>query len=132
MSASILDSEPITRFIFSSGHLARQSKRVKPNAFLPNANGQTSIFRIQGVDANSIVDADSIWATGNEVAEVSERTLHARADIVTGAVRSTGLKVLPEEPPPRHGNIAGWPEGKEDRMELAKELADASTLVTKD
>lgn len=122
----ILDSEPITRFIFSSGHFARQSRRVKPNAFLPDANGETSIFRIQDVDA------DSIWASGNEVSKVSGRTLHARADIATKAVRSTGLNVLPEEPPPRHGNIVGWPEGREDRMELAKVLADGITLVTKD
>jgi hypothetical protein len=68
---------------------------------------------------------------GVEAGAGRTETLHARADIKAGVIRANKLQVLPFEPPPRHGNIVGWPESKDAKMELAKALADASVLAVK-
>ena len=114
----------LSRFIFTEGHFSRTKKAVKHRAFLPPGDGRLSVFDTEGVDEQEI------WSIGGELAVQRTQTLYARADIGTGIVISKKLRVVVDEPPPRHRNIIGWPPAtqKEDRMLIAMELAAASVL----
>jgi hypothetical protein len=49
------------------------------------------------------------------------------------SVINVGLGVLPDEPPPRHAEIVGWPrDDKPQQLEMAKLLAAATRLVLHD
>jgi hypothetical protein len=57
-----------------------------------------------------------------------KRTILARADVLVTHVRSVGLQVESDEPPPRHANIANWALEKDRWMSQAQELAVLATL----
>jgi hypothetical protein len=120
------DSEPLSRFIFPKNHFHRQTMRPKPDAFLPSGTPpQASVFRTIGLTSAEI------WQIGLEIGSVRGRTLRARADVFARAVLDTGLVVDPDDTPPRHANIIGWPEEKHEQLMLATELAEAATLHIK-
>jgi len=57
--------------------------------------------------------------------------LHGLADIKVSEVQATSLTVDPDNTPPRHASIVGWPEGesnKSKRKLLAQELASKAKL----
>lgn len=89
---------------------------------MPPSDGKLSIFDTENLDENSI------WRVGQNVA--IDRTLRARADIMTSVVEAQGLSLLKDEPPPRHRNLVGWPPStqKEDQKLIAMELASAASL----
>ena len=117
--------DPLARFIYSTSHFSPAKDRVKHNAFMPGPDGKTSVFRTQ--DLNEA----ATWAIGEEIAQQTERTLHARGDIVAEDVSKNSLTVVPSEPPPRHANIENWPAEKDAQKLRAIELAGAAKLVTK-
>jgi hypothetical protein len=91
---------------------------VKYPAFLPNKNGETSVFRISGISHKEV------WDIGDrEVAKIRGKPILGRADISASNVMAKDLKVLPSEPPVRHANITGWPEEKSKQKLIALELA---------
>ena len=74
---------------------------------MPPQDLKLSVFQIEGLDENLI------WEIGTtHVAEPGNRTLHGRGDITVAAVSETGLGLSPDNEPPRHANIVGWPEEK--------------------
>lgn len=89
---------------------------------MPPNDGKLSIF-----DTENLKD-DRIWRIGRDVAV--DRTLRARADIMTSAAEAQGLTLSIDEPPPRHRNLIGWPPStqKEDQKLIAMELAAAALL----
>jgi hypothetical protein len=112
----------LTRFIFS-GNDFNASKRIKPRIFMPQPDGTVSVFDINGLhDTN-------IWSIGAGLTSEG-RNLHARADIMSSSVIAHGLRIVSDEPPPRHRNIIGWPPAKqkEDRKLIALQLAASATL----
>ena len=116
--------EPLARFIFSKSHFNLRSRRVRHHAFMPTGGGETSVFRIEGLDE------DAVWTIGNAVGSQRNQTLYARGDIKAEAVRSAKLDVLPSEPQ-RHANIVGWSSEKSQQKLRAMELAGAAKLETK-
>jgi len=54
--------------------------------------------------------------------------LHGRADIQARFILKMGLQIDPDDTPPRHANIFGWPELKEERKSMAQELAAKAAL----
>lgn len=114
-------AEPITRYIFSSSHFSTQNNRVKHNAFMPSS-GEASVFR-----TDSLPEPE-IWAIGQGISTQRGQQLHARGDLLTRDVLSLSLAVEPSEPPPRHANITGWPQGKDEMKLKAIELAGKATL----
>jgi hypothetical protein len=40
--------------------------------------------------------------------------------------------VIPQEPPPRHANIIGWPEEKSEQKQIAMELAAEAQFYKRD
>lgn len=90
-------------------------------------HGEVSVFRIDGLDHSAI------WEIGIDVAKKRARTLYARGDTGATDVRKVGLDVRPDEPPPRHANVIGWPEDDKPRQKLiALQLAAVAILVLKE
>jgi hypothetical protein len=101
---------------------------VKHQAFLPMRNPETllletSVFRI------SHLKDDEIWDIGQrEVIRNSGRRLHGRADIILSKVLENGLSISPDDPPPRHANIVGWPDEESKQKMIAIALAAEAQL----
>lgn len=114
-------AEPITRYIFSSSHFSAQNNRVKHNAFMPSS-GETSVYR-----THDLPEPD-IWAIGRDISSQRNQQLQARGDLLVSDVVSLSLRVDPSEPPPRHANIIGWPQEKDQVKLKAMEVAAQATL----
>jgi hypothetical protein len=123
LKATIDDNENLARFIFSRKHFSRQQQRVKAEAYMPS-RGEVSVFRIDGLERTAI------WKIGSDVASKREQTLYAHGDTKGSEVRRVGLDIRPDEPPPRHANIVGWPENDKPRQKvIALQLAAVAALV---
>jgi hypothetical protein len=91
------------------------------------SRGEVSVSRVDGLTESAI------WEIGSDVASKSERALYGRGDTKAHEVRKVGLDILPEEPPPRHANLVGWPENDKPRQKLiALQIAAVATLVLKE
>ncbi len=91
------------------------------------SHGEVSVFRIDALDQSAI------WEIGSAVAMKRERTLYSRGDTKASDARKVGLDILPDEPPPRHANLVGWPESDKPRQKvIALQIAAAATLVLKE
>ena len=120
----VRSDEPIVRYIIDSKHFHKPTHVVKPDAFLPNGDPPTtSVFRVDGLSS------DDVWGIGHRIANKRSRTLKARADFDTRALMGTPLKLDADDDPPRHANIIGWPLEKSDRLQLALEIAEKSSLL---
>ena len=69
----------------------------------------------------------ALWQLGNQ--DPSGRNLHGAGIITAGAVEQTSLHLDPNDVPPRHANIVGWPAGKDEQKSLAQELSSEAKLV---
>ena len=120
-SVSIQTDELLARFVFSSSHF--NSKRVKHAAFMPH-KGEVSVFRVSNLSENDI------WDIGvNHVGAMRGKSPKSRADIHAAKVINTGLSVVAETSNHKlHANIIDWPEGRDDQLDLAMELANSSKL----
>lgn len=125
----VKDNEPLARYILSSNQFSRINNIVKPSAFMPAPNLQLSVFRIKGLDISAI------WEIGEK--EVVSRIkpikkLYGMAKIFSISVVSAGLKIDPDNIPPRHANIIGWPQEKHNQKMIAIELASKALLMLKE
>lgn len=122
----IKSKEELTRYIFSKSHYRSSDKTVKPNAFMPANDGKTSVFLISDISENKI------WDLGDrEVAQIRQKALKGRADILALNVFQKKLEVDFNNDPPRHANIIGWPEEKSKQISIAQELAADAHLHLK-
>ena len=122
------DNESLARFLTSSRQF--NSTAVKPSAFIPDANYETSVFR------HSSEPRDPLWTIG--VVAANTRNLHGAGIIRAAVVRLAELKVEAVEPPDKHAVIVGWPRNKDDQdmqdaahLELATTLAKNALLIKK-
>lgn len=115
--------ENLTRYILHANHFSILYKRVKYAAFMPAPNGETSVFRISNLTDNEI------WEIGDrEVTQKRNKPLLGRADILAFHVLNNKLEIIPDNNPPRHANIIGWPREKSEQKLVAMELAESSQL----
>jgi len=115
--------DPVTRFILSSNHFAKASGRVKHAAFMPPDDLKLSVFIISGLHESMV------WALGQtHVAGPQSKTLHARADVLAGAILDAGLKVDVDNVPIRHANVIDWPADKSVQKLKAVMLAESAVL----
>jgi hypothetical protein len=116
--------DPLARFLLHRNDISPEHLRARPRAFLPDSRGETSVFRIGGLND------DEVWETGRvEVSQKRGLPLYGRADVTTASVAGAGLDVQSAEPPERHAVIVGWPPAKEERISLAQQLAAEAQLV---
>ena len=124
----VADGEDLARFLTSSSQFNAQM--AKPVAFLPAPKGrETSVFR-HGAQPRA-----ALWAIGDEYV-AGRRNVHGAAIFKARDVRAAGLDVFPEEPPPPHAAIGGWPWLENDlelqkakQKELAALVASKATLL---
>lgn len=116
------NEEPLTRYIYHRKNRFRVNPpAAKRGAFMPTeGNLSLSVFRTQGLGENAI------WSIAARHVKPNPK---ARADIPVAEVSETGLIVEPDNIPPRHANIAGWPDGKDAQMDRALELARRAELI---
>jgi len=112
---SVADNETLARYIYYRRY-TRQDGSVRPDAFMPAPDRSLSVSRHRGLSE------PQLWDCGKQ-AGGDQRTLVGRADLVARSVRSIGLSVRPDEPPPNHALIEGWPVAKEHIKERALDLA---------
>jgi hypothetical protein len=119
----VIPEEILSRFILNKNHFSVQNQRVKYAAFLPAPNGETSVFR-----TSQMTDSE-IWAVGDkEVSQKRNKPLLGRADVSAVHAYDNKLKVIPDDTPPRHANITGWPDEKSEQKLIALELAKKAQL----
>jgi hypothetical protein len=124
-SHTIDKNEPLSRYLTSTNHFGRQNNRVKYSAFMPPADLKLSVFRTKELPEKAI------WDIGNnEVGENAQvpKTLYGRAEITPLVVKKVELSIDPDDEPPRHANIIGWPQEKSEQKLKALELAESATL----
>ncbi len=125
LSDSIAADEPLARFVHESNKFNKSG--AKPGAFMPPANGLLSVARHPKEPLDGLRFLAEEFLPGVDV--------YGAAMLSAGDALNTGLSVIPEEPPPRHANITGWPTSsdpelqKAARKEKALKLASASEWV---
>jgi len=132
---NVSPGEKLTRFIRYNSHFSDVTNRVKPDVFLPHRKSiEISVFRITGCNDSEEPLKNEIWKIGLDYVQTEERPIIARADLSTAIVYENKLKVIPDEPPPRHANITPFPveetpTDRKARRAIATKLAHASKLV---
>ncbi len=123
---TIDSNERISRFILSRNEFRPSDQTVKAKAFVPPKNKRLSVYR------TSTLTEDEVWSIGNEfVAEPRGKTLYGRANLLAKDVYALQQKVEPETSiHPLHADIIPWPDGRDDILFLATQLALRSKFVS--
>jgi hypothetical protein len=114
--------DPVSRYLIDKRHYSSVNRRVKLGAFLPEPNGETSVYIIKNLSE------EEVWGLGTKYIEVTGRTIRGRAELTARIVEKANLRLLADDPPPRHAKIVGWPPGKDEQKAFALELAQSSVL----
>lgn len=115
MPNDVSPQESLARYVLQRSYF-RADGTIKHNAFMPARDRNTSVFRISGLKNAQI------WEIGNRYV-ARQRPLLGRAQLVAQNVFDNNLEVEPDEPPPQHANITGWPEDRSECKMLAQQLA---------
>ncbi|MEI9475244.1 MAG: hypothetical protein WCO26_01520 [Deltaproteobacteria bacterium] len=121
MSDPVAPFEDLSRFILEKKQI-RADNTLRHTVFMPNRNGETSVFRISGISENQI------WEIAVQVSRIRNKELFGRADIPVLDVLSKKLQLIINEPPKRHANIIGWPDDPSTKLSIAQELAAEATF----
>jgi hypothetical protein len=125
LSDIVAPDELLCRYLLSRSQFSPQKKKVKSSAFLPPPDLRLSIFRVVGLTE------DTIWEISEKEVvqkQSTPKTLYGRAEVMATTVRETGLTIDPDNDPPRHANILGWPEEKSEQKLIALELSESAKL----
>lgn len=126
LPSKVSPSESLARYLTHKNHYSPLHNSVRPAAFQPPSTLRLSVFRIAGLTLKEV------WEIG-EVDVINamhppRKNLHGFADIKAAVVYEKSLDVDPDNNPPRHADIVGWPEEKSERNLIAQELAARATL----
>lgn len=119
--------EPLARFSFSSNDIRSSDNSVKARLFKPVLNNdrfELSVFRV------SNMETFETHGLGKEIGR-NRPTYRGYATLEVNAVLKCGLELDPDNTPPRHASIVGWPS-KDSVMLKAQELADDSVFKAAD
>lgn len=119
----ISEAESIARFLTHERHFSATKGVVKAGGFMPPPDLATSVFRTAGLSEARVWGMGQAYVRGYE-----GRGPLARADLVALEIITVGLRLQPDDVPPRHAGIVGWPLEKEAQKDLALELAARATL----
>lgn len=122
-------NESVSRFLTSKRQFAKSKNKVKYSAFMPNRNGETSVYRTTGISSTEI------WLIGEKFVRFpiakshGSCTLYGRGEVEVKEILDANLALVPNPTPhPRHADISDWPASKENRMMLATMLANKAIL----
>ena len=129
LSNIVSPNESLGRYLTDKNYFSRMNKEVKFKAFMPPLDKCLSVYRIDGLQL------DEIWDIGQNMVVLAmpqPRKLYGVADIKAGIVEREKLEIDPDDVPPRHANIIGWPEDQAQQMSIAQGLAAEAILVLKE
>lgn len=113
----------LARFALESRHLT--ASVVKPKLFEPNRKRKLSVFYVSGLD-----DAGIRHIGDDVVAQQSTaKRLYGWGEFSEAAVHDAGLRIKRDDNPPRHANIADWPEDPSERKQRQQILASHACPV---
>lgn len=117
--------EILARFILQSSHIRKGDNTVKPEAFVPHPYEDLSVTRHRSLSQTEI------WTVGENVAHLTGKNLHGRADNQASSYLDQALQVLPDPTPsnPNHANVVGWPQEKAMQKIIALEIAARSLFI---
>lgn len=125
MSKTVGEGDRLSRVVcdLNRKNYCRVSENeVKPKAFKPNAQGETSIF------VTSELSEDEIWGLG-EAHLCGENKVYGRADVTADVVFGLEkVKVDYNNDPEYHANLT-WPDEKEDIHDMAQVLAAEADCI---
>ena len=124
---TIDSNERLSRFVLSRSEFRPSDQTVKAKAFVPPKNKRLSVYR------TSTLTEDEVWSIGNEfVAQPRGRTLYGRADLLAPDDYDLQRRVEPETSThPLHADIIPWPDGRDNILFLATQLALRSKFVSR-
>jgi len=126
LASTVSPSESLARYLTSSKHYGTKMQVVKPAAFLPQPpNYCLSVFRVDGLTTEHVCQIGQ----QKVISKRPGRTLHGFANIVAQAFLDANLIIDPDNNPPRHASVVGWPKEKPQQMSIAQELAASAELV---
>lgn len=123
----IASEEDVTCFIYDGRHYSIREERAKYGAFLPDKDGERSVFR------TIYLSEDHIKFVGQWVGAKRSKTLLARGTLKVQGITDQGLSIEPQENTEIplglgkwHSVIIGWPSDREGQKLLAIQLADSA------
>lgn len=117
-------NEPITRFIYSKRHFSIEKQTINTAAFDPKPNPDLSVFRIRRLSQLQIWDLAE-----KHISPLRTPRLKARGDLSISDVLNLKLVFSPDtESHKRHSVILGWPDSRDEILELSAELATIASL----
>jgi hypothetical protein len=125
-SGTVGDHENLARFVLSESWLYKNGRAgtlLRPNAWIPHPLIKLSVFRVSDWMEEQIAEQGCMVAAEREAnhriktiaagkdypAGKTTFRYHGRGEILASQVRSAGLEVVPDEPPPMHADIVNWP-----------------------
>jgi hypothetical protein len=124
LEEEVSPSESVARFITQKSYYRPSNRTVRHNAFMPNRDGETSVYRIIDLDDKEIFEIGHRF-----VADEMKKPLMGRADIMVSKILERDLRVEPDpKPHPRHANIVDWPEDESKHKLIALEIAAEAEL----
>lgn len=128
-SACLYQYSLLARFIFQEGHYRKKAPaKPKPGAFLP----KPSTLKISALWRDDLAEQE-IWKIGDLLGTTRSKQPVARADFNVAAVSEAKLAIEPDpEPHPRHVNLCGWPNGKDEQKSIALLLCARSILLLRE
>lgn len=104
---------------FATGKGKVTSSKVHPKLFEPNKQFMLSVFRVENLKSSEIEKI------GVEVVRQipGSNNLYGWGELPSSAVDEVGLKLVNDDNPPLHSNIAGWPTEKSEQKLLSMQLA---------
>lgn len=125
----VYGEEDLSRYLLSSSYFARTKGQVKYSAFMPNSQGKTSIYRVSGLEDETIWEIGENFVRKPIIKKQPSCKLHGRADFKGNAVFECALEVVADTSPhPRHADLVGWADNKPSRQMAATQLANSARL----
>jgi hypothetical protein len=110
-------SEPVSRFLLK-GDVRPDGKTIKYSAFMPPPNLRLSVFLV------SNLSDQQVWELAVKNVEPVRGPVIGRGNLSVSQVVARRLNVSPDvDPASKHANVVNWPEDRDERATIAKELA---------
>ncbi|MEJ7590426.1 MAG: hypothetical protein WKF77_02685 [Planctomycetaceae bacterium] len=121
-------NEMLSRFILTQQYVNRQTKQLKPAAFVPHPYEELSVTRDREATDKEV------WNVGRDIAEFQQKTLHGRGDVLAATYVQQKLKTIadPVERNPNHVNVTKWPSAADKAAQklIAQEIAAVARFVS--
>ena len=124
MCGEIADTESLAIFVLDSKKI--KSDGVTWRAFMPSEeDGERSVFRVDELSNTDIAALGQREVGDTQMPQ--PRQIRGWARFTAEEVRKRPpLVLVPDEPPPRHAVIRGWPPAFEEKQRLAMDLAEVA------